>query len=66
MMPRPRSLCRSLNGRVIVTSGERNVMGDPIHQTLAVNGHEVTFDAVGVAATRLDKEGELEALAADA
>jgi hypothetical protein len=64
MMPRPRGQCRLLDGTVIVASGEKNVMGDPIQQTLAVNGHEVTIDAVGVAATRLDKTGKLEALAA--
>ena len=64
MMPRPRGQCRLLDGTVIVASGEKNVMGDPIQQTLAVNGHEVTFDAVGVAATRLGKAGQIEALAA--
>ncbi len=64
MMPRPRGQCRLLDGTVIVASGERDVMGDAIRQTVAVNGHEVTFDAVGVAAARMEVSGKLVAIAA--
>jgi len=39
-------------------------MGDPIQQTLKVQGQDVNFDAVGVAAVRLDKNGKVEAMAA--
>ena len=56
--------CRLLDGTVILASGEKDVLGDPIQKTLDVDGHEVAFDAVGVAAVRLDKDGKLEALAA--
>jgi hypothetical protein len=56
--------CRLLDGTVILASGEKDVLGDPIQKTLNVDGHEVAFDAVGVAAVRLDKDGKLEALAA--
>jgi hypothetical protein len=61
---RLRGQCRLLDGTVILASGEKDVMGDPIQKTLNVDGHEVAFDAVGVAAVRLDKDGKLEALAA--
>ncbi len=63
MMPLPSGRCRLLDGTVILASGEKNVMGDPIRATIAVNGRDMAFDAVGVAAARLDKEGHLEALA---
>jgi hypothetical protein len=64
MMPLPSGRCRLLDGTVILASGEKNVMGDPIRTAIAVNGRDMAFDAVGVAAARLDKEGHLEALAA--
>lgn len=47
---------RLLDGTVIVASGEKNILRDPIQQTIAVNGQEVMFDAVGVPATRLDSD----------
>ena len=56
--------CRLTDGTVILASGQNDVTGDPIQKTLKVNGHDVAFDAVGVAAVRLDKAGKLEALAA--
>ena len=64
VMPLPSGRCRLLDGTVIIASGEKNVMGDPIRARIAAGGGEVTFDAVGLAAARLDKEGRLEALAA--
>lgn len=64
MMPRPTGTCRLLDGTVIWASGQEDVMGDPIRRTVTVQGHEVTFDAVGVAAVRLDGQGKLQALAA--
>ena len=64
MMPKPSGQCRLLDGTVILASGEKDVLGDPIQKTLNVDGHEFAFDAVGVAAARLDKDGKLEALAA--
>jgi len=66
MMPRPSGHCRLLDGTEILAAGEHDVMGDPIRQTIAVNGRELSFDAVGVAAARLDPDGRLEALAAGA
>ena len=64
MMPKPSGQCRLLDGTVILASGEKDVMGDPIHKAIKVDGHEVTFDAVGVAAVRLDRQGQVVALAA--
>ena len=52
------------DGTVILLAGEKDRTGDPIQQTLQINGHGVTFDAVGVAAVRLSKDGKLEAMAA--
>jgi hypothetical protein len=64
MMPQPRGQCRLLDGTVILASGVTGVMGDPILQNLQVAGQEVAFDAVGVAAVRLDRKGKLMAMAA--
>jgi hypothetical protein len=64
MMPKPSGQCRLLDGTVILASGEKDVLGDPIQKTLNVDGHEVAFDAVGVAAVRLENDGKVEAMAA--
>ena len=64
MMPAPSGQCRLLDGTVILVSGEKDVMGDPIRKTISVDGVDVAWDAVGVAAVRLDKEGKVEAMAA--
>ena len=55
---------RLTDGTVILVAGENNRTGDPIQQTIQVNGHEVIFDAVGIAAVRLANNGTLEAMAA--
>ena len=44
MMPRPTGQCRLLDGTLILASGEKDVMGDPIQKTISINGHAVTFD----------------------
>ena len=41
-------------------------MGDPIQKTIQIASHPVRFDAVGIAAIRLDKSGKVDALAAGA
>lgn len=64
MMPKPSGQCRLLDGTVILASGEHDVMGDPIQKTITMAGKEITFDAIGVAAVRLDRKGEVAALAA--
>ncbi len=52
------------DGTVICVSGENDPMGDAIQKTLKVYGHDVTFDAIGLASVRLTKDGELSAMAA--
>lgn len=56
--------CRLIDGTVILTAGEKDVAGDPINKRFEVAGHEVTVDAIGVAAVRLAADGSLEAIAA--
>lgn len=58
--------CRLTDGTMILASAEQNVLGDPIRETISVQGKPVTFDAMGLAAVRLDKDGKLAALAAAA
>jgi hypothetical protein len=55
---------RLTDGTVILVAGEKDRTGDPIQETIEVHGHKVTFDAAGVAAVRLSKDGKLEAMAA--
>ena len=38
--------------------------GNPIRKTLKVRGHDVTFDAVGIAAVRIHENDKVEAIAA--
>jgi hypothetical protein len=56
--------CRLIDGTVILTAGEKDVAGDPINKSFEVAGHNVTVDAIGVAAVRLAPDGSLEAMAA--
>ena len=55
---------RLIDGTVLLIAGEDCVHGDPIRETVEVKGHAVRFDAVGVAAVRLNDSGELVAMAA--
>ncbi len=64
MVPATMGRLRLLDGTVIYAAGTNEVAGDSIQKTFTVRGGEVTFDAVGVAAVRLDEQGGLEAMAA--
>ncbi len=55
---------RLIDGTLIQVSGKDNPAGDVIRSGKRVGKHTVNFDAIGVAAVRLDKNGEVEALAA--
>ncbi len=55
---------RLIDGTRIVVAGAGNVAGDPIRETLTVDGHSVTVEAVGLLAVRFSAAGGLEALAA--
>ena len=56
--------CRLVDGTLILASGEKDVLGDPIQTTIRMHGSDVVFDAVGIAAVRLGKDGKLDAMAA--
>jgi hypothetical protein len=55
---------RLIDGTVIHVAGAKEVSGDPIQTTFPVGRYTVSFDAIGVAAVRLDDDGHLQALAA--
>jgi hypothetical protein len=63
VMPKASGQLRLIDGTLIVVSGEHNLMGDSINQSVQADGHAIYFDAIGVAAVRLNKKGEVEALA---
>lgn len=63
MIPGTSGKLRLIDGTVILASGSNDVMGDLIQKAIVVDGHNVTFDAIGIAAVRLDKKGKLEAMA---
>ncbi len=54
---------RLLDGTVVRIAAEDDAGGDPIRETMTVGAHEVRFEAVGVAAVRLDAAGQVAALA---
>ncbi len=64
--PRTEGFCRLIDGTVIHVAGAHSVAGDAMQKTFWIDKHEVTFDATGLAAIRLDHNGKLEALAAGA
>ena len=55
---------RLTDGTVIVVAGEQDMLGDPIRQTLMIDGHTIAVDALGIVAVRLDSKGQVEAFAA--
>ena len=62
--PDQRGHLRLIDGTRIMLSGKNNVEGDLIRAEFHIGRHKVFMDAVGVAAVRLDPNGELEAFAA--
>ncbi len=62
--PPTTGFCRLIDGTIIQVAGTNNVAGDPIQATHTIKGHEIVFDAEGLAAVRLDEKGSIEALAA--
>lgn len=53
---------RLIDGTIIQIAGTDNVKGDPIYSTIKVKGYDVFFDAIGVAAVRLNRAGKVEAI----
>ncbi|MBK9389236.1 MAG: hypothetical protein IPN68_03250 [Bacteroidetes bacterium] len=56
--------CYLIDGTCIQVAGTNNISGDPVRSTIRVNGYPVSFDAIGLAAVRLDENGEVQAIAA--
>ncbi|MBE0655804.1 MAG: hypothetical protein IH594_18530, partial [Bacteroidales bacterium] len=56
--------CRLIDGTLIQVAGTHRVSGDPIRTEMNITDHPVSFDAEGIAAVRLDPEGNVQALAA--
>ena len=53
-----------LDGTLVQVAGTKHAAGDTLQSTMQVGAYDVTIDAIGVAAVRLDRSGNLEALAA--
>ena len=62
--PPTTGFCRLIDGTYIQVAGTNTVSGDPIRSTVKVQGYPVTFDATGLAAVRLDHDGQPEAIVA--
>ncbi|HBL74764.1 MAG: hypothetical protein A2W90_15110 [Bacteroidetes bacterium GWF2_42_66] len=62
--PPTTGICHLIDGSVIHIAGTNRISGDPIHIRENFQGVPISFDAEGVAAFRLDKNGKVEALAA--
>lgn len=56
--------CRLIDGTVIHLAGTENVADDQILSEIKIQNHRASFDAIGIAAVRLDQEGRVETLAA--
>lgn len=62
--PPSTGICHLIDGTVIQVAGTSKVSGDPIYSTIRVQNHNVFFDAVGVAAVRLNDDGQVQAIVA--
>jgi hypothetical protein len=62
--PPTTGFCRLIDGTVIHVAGTNKISGDPIKKDFKIREYPVSVDAVGVAAVRLNKNGNMEALAA--
>lgn len=62
--PPTTGFCRLINGTIIQVAGTDNVSGDSIQSTIKVQGHKVFFDAIGVAAVRINDDGQVQAMVA--
>lgn len=62
--PPTQGFCRLIDGTLIQVAGTHHVSGDPINSKTKVGKYDVAFSALGIAAVRLDEEGQVEALAA--
>ncbi len=62
--PPTTGFCRLTDGTLVQVAGTNNIAGDPIISNTKIKNYNLDFDAEGVAAVRLDAQGNLEAMAA--
>lgn len=62
--PPVQGIARLIDGTLIQVAKKDNPAGEVIRSSKKIGKHTVTFDAVGIAAIRLDKNGRVETLAA--
>ena len=62
--PPTTGFCYLTDGTLIQIAATQNNAGDPIHSSVVIKNRTITFDAEGLAAARLDEQGNLVALAA--
>lgn len=63
IMPKASGQLTLIDGTRIFVSGERHPLGDPIIKRIDIEGIQVDIDAIGIAAVKVSRNGELEALA---
>jgi hypothetical protein len=61
--PPTTGFCHLIDGTYIQVAGTDNAAGDSIQATFKIGNYSVTFDAIGLAAVRLNKKGQVIALA---
>ena len=62
--PPTTGFCRLIDGTVIYAAGTDHASGDTIQVDFMIGAYQVTADVVGIVSTRLDQNGNLQALAA--
>ena len=62
--PPTEGFCRLIDGTLIQVAGTSNSSGDLINSRMKIGKYTVAFNALGLAAVRLDKDGQVQALAA--
>jgi len=56
--------CYLIDGTMIRVAGTNQVSGDPLQEGMIIQGKNIEFDAVGLAAVHIGKDGNVEKLAA--
>jgi hypothetical protein len=62
--PSTKGFCRLTDGTLIQAAGTNDVAGDIIDSKMKIGKYEVAFNAVGLAAVKLDNKGRVQTLAA--
>ena len=62
--PATTGFCHLIDGTLIQIAATKNNAGDRIHSTVEIKNHTITFEAEGLAAARLDEQGNVASMAA--